>query len=51
MENLQKKKKKIIIRKELVEKEKKNKVYKKVLEIFPDAELVDIEINVEKNND
>ena len=46
-----KKEKEIIFRKELLEKEKKNKVYKKVLEIFPDAELVDIEINVEKNND
>ncbi len=46
-----KKEKEIIFRKELLKKEKKNKVYKKVLEIFPDAELVDIEINVEKNND
>ena len=26
-------------------------VYKKVLETFPDAELIDIEINVEKSND
>ena len=46
-----KKEKEIIFRKELLEKEKKNKVYKKVLETFPDAELIDIEINVEKNND
>ena len=46
-----KKEKETIFRKELLEKEKKNKVYKKVLETFPDAELIDIEINVEKNND
>jgi len=46
-----KKEKEIIFRKEILEKEKKNKVYKKVLETFPDAELIDIEINVEKNND
>ena len=46
-----KKEKETIFRKELLEKEKKNKVYKKVLETFPDAELIDIEINVEKSND
>ena len=43
--------KEIIFRKELFEKEKKNKVYKKVLEIFPDAELIDIKKNIENNND
>ena len=45
-----KKEKKINLQKELLEKAKKNKIYKKVLEFFPDAELIDIEIG-EKNND
>ena len=45
-----KKEKKINLQKELLEKTKKNKIYKKVLECFPDAELIDIEIG-EKNND
>ena len=45
-----KKEKKINLHKELLEKTKKNKIYKKVLEFFPDAELIDIEIG-EKNND
>ena len=45
-----KKEKKINLQKELLEKTKKNKIYKKVLEFFPDAELIDIEIG-EKNND
>jgi len=33
------------------EKAKKSEVYKKVLEAFPDAELINIEQNVEQNND
>ena len=46
-----KKEKKIILKKELLDKAKKSEVYKKVLEAFPDAELIDIEKNIEKNND
>ena len=42
------KEKKIILKKELLEKTKKSLIYKKILEFFPDAELVDIE---KKNND
>ena len=38
-----------IIEQEL--KAKKSEVYKKVLEAFPDAELINIEKNVEQNND
>ena len=43
-----KKEKKINLQKELLEKNKKNKIYKKVLEFFPDAELIDIEIGEKK---
>ena len=39
----------INLKKDLLEKTKKKPIYKKILETFPDAELVDIEI--EKNND
>ena len=46
-----KKEKEIILKKELLDKAKKSEVYKKVLEAFPDAELIDIEKNIEKNND
>ena len=35
----------------IVKKLKKNEIYKKVLEIFPDAELIDIEKSIEQNND
>ena len=42
------KEKKIILKEELLEKTKKSLIYKKILEFFPDAELVDIE---KKNND
>jgi len=45
-----KKEKKINLKKELLQKVKKNKIYKEVLENFTDAELIDIEIE-EKNND
>ena len=37
-------------KKNLLEKNKKKPIYKKILETFPDAELIDIEIE-EKNND
>ena len=46
-----KKEKDIISKKEILENTKKTKIYKKVLEIFPDAELINIETNLEKNND
>ena len=46
-----KKEKELILKKELFENIKKNEVYKKVLEIFPDAELIDIQKNIENNND
>ena len=38
------------LKKDLLEKTKKRPIYKKMLEVFPDAELIDIEIE-EKNND
>ena len=38
------------LKKELLIKAKKNKIYEKVLEKFIDAELIDIKI-IEKNND
>ena len=40
----------INIKKDLLEKAKKEPIYKKILETFPDAELIDIETE-EKNND
>jgi DNA polymerase-3 subunit gamma/tau len=46
-----KKEKEIILKNQLLEKAKKSEVYKKVLEVFPDAELINIEKNVEQNND
>ncbi|MBC8304691.1 MAG: DNA polymerase III subunit gamma/tau, partial [Pelagibacterales bacterium] len=46
-----KKEKEILLKNELLEKAKKSEVYKKVLEAFPDAELINIEKNVEQNND
>ena len=46
-----KKEKEKILRDKLLEKAKKSEVYKKVLEVFSDAELIDIKQNVEKNND
>ena len=44
------KEKKINLKKELLMKAKKNKIYKKVLENFLDAELIDIEIGKKKND-
>ena len=46
-----KKEKDIIIKKELFDKIKKKEIYKRVLEQFPDAELIDIKPNLENNND
>ena len=46
---LSKKEKELIFKKNFLEKIKKDQVYKNILEKFPDAELIDIEI--EKNND
>ena len=46
-----KKENEIIFKKKILENAKKSEVYKKVLEIFPDAELVDIDTSREKNND
>ena len=41
----------MILKKELLENAKKSDVYKKVLETFPDAELIDVKTNIKKNND
>ena len=46
-----KKEKEIIKKKQLLENVKKKKVYLKVLKAFPDAELIDIESNINKNID
>jgi len=44
------KEKKINLKKELLMKAKKNKIYKKVLENFLDAELIDIEIGAKRSD-
>jgi len=46
-----KKEKDVILKKKLLQNAKKSEVYKKVLETFVDAELVDIDTKKEKNND
>jgi len=46
-----KKEKNIILKKEFLDNAKKSEVYQKVLKIFPDAELIDIDIIKEKNDD
>ena len=46
-----KKENEIIYKKELVEKEKKNQIYNKVLGTFSDAELFDVQTNMKENND
>ena len=46
-----KKEKDVILKKKLLQNAKKSEVYKKVLETFVDAELVDIDAKKEKNND
>ena len=46
---ISKKEKELIFKKDLLEKVKKNQIYKNILEKFSDAELIDIEI--EKDND
>ena len=45
------KEKNIILKKEFLDNAKKSEVYQKVLKIFPDAELIDIDIIKEKNDD
>ena len=46
-----KKEKDVILKKKLLQNAKKGEVYKKVLETFVDAELIDIDTRKEKNND
>ena len=46
---LSKKEKNIISKKKLLENAKRGEVYKKVLEIFPDAELIDIDVKQDEN--
>ena len=43
--------KNIILKKEFIDNAKKSEIYQKVLKIFPDAELIDIDIIKEKNDD
>ena len=47
---LSKKEKEIIKKKQLLESIKNEKIYLKVLEAFPDAELIDIEVNTKQND-
>ena len=47
---LSKKEKELIFKKNLLEKTKKDQIYKNILEKFSDAELIDIETE-KKNND
>ena len=46
---LSKKEKDIISKKKFLENAKRGEVYKKVLEIFPDAELIDIDVKQDEN--
>ena len=46
---LSKKEKDIISKKKFLENAKRGEVYKKVLEIFPDAELIDINVKQDEN--
>ena len=46
---LSKKEKNIISKKKLLENAKRGEVYKKVLKIFPDAELIDIDVKQDEN--
>ena len=46
---LSKKQKEIFLKNQLIEKIKNEEIYKKVLKNFPDAELVDIETDLEKS--
>ena len=47
--NYQKKKRILFLKKKLLENTKRGEVYKKVLEIFPDAELIDIDVKQDEN--
>ena len=46
---LSKKQKEIFLKDQLIEKIKNEETYKKVLKNFPDAEIVDIETDLEKS--
>ena len=46
---LSKREKDIISKKKFLENAKRGEVYKKVLEIFPDAELIDIDVKQDEN--
>ena len=46
-----KKEKNIILKKEFLDSAKKSEVYQKVIKIFPDAELIDIDMDKEKNDE
>ncbi len=46
-----KKEKEIILKNKLLETVKNGNIYKKVLEVFPDAELIDVEKNLDSNDD
>ena len=46
---LSKKEKNIISKKKFLENAKRGEVYKKVLEIFPDAELIYIDVKQDEN--
>ena len=46
-----KKENEIIIKKKLLEEAKKGETYKKVIETFPDAELIDVKIDERKNDE
>ena len=49
---LSKKEREIVEKKQLLESAKKGEIYSKILKVFPDSELIDVEINIkqEKNN-
>ena len=47
---LSKKEKETVKKKQLLESSKKGKFYSKVLKAFPDAELIDVDINTNNND-
>ena len=48
---ISKKQETTINKNKIFDEAKKGEIYKKVLEIFPDAELIDIDLNRKKTND
>ena len=50
MNDFSKKEKELIFKKNFLEKIKKEKIYKDILEKFSDAELIDVEIKKENND-